>query len=191
MSGSDERRALEALGYNEEWLSSGILDRALLAAQYQRLQAGGTKKMGRYRSQAVTAWCEIDRRVEDAQLDAFLALMAAEPDAKVSQAGIVELIQSSRITLDQLGRIAGSDPKLMRRHEKLIRRAYLGRRLAEEVTDDLIAQVIEFQDASIQTGLVRDSRLSRRQAEKLARHGANPTIRANAEAWFQDKKAWK
>ena len=79
----------------------------------------------------------------------------------------------------------------MRRHEKLIRRTYLSRRLAEQVTDELLTQVIVFQDASIQTGLVRDERLSRKQAEQLARRGANPTIRANAEAWFQDKKAWR
>ena len=59
------------------------------------------------------------------------------------------------------------------------------------VTDELLQQVIEFQDAAIQTGLIRDSRLSKRQAERLARDGANPTIRENASAWVQDKQAWK
>ena len=51
--------------------------------------------------------------------------------------------------------------------------------------------MIELQDASIQTKLVRDSRLSRRHAELLAKRGANPTIRENARAWFQDKSFWR
>ena len=72
-----------------------------------------------------------------------------------------------------------------------IRRTYLMRRMDDEVTDELIQQVIELQDASIQTKLVRDSRLSRRHAELLAKRGANPTIRENARAWFQDKSFWR
>lgn len=185
-----ERAALEALGYTEAWLESGVLDRALLAEQYERLRAGGTRKTAKYRSQAVTTWLEGAEPIEDDRLEAFLALLAADPDAKLAQSAIAELIRSSRINLDQLGRIATSDPKLMRRHEPLIRRTYLTRRLGEEVTDELIDQVIELQDASVQTKLVRDERLSRKHAEALAKRGANPTIRQNAEAWFQDKKAW-
>lgn len=186
---AEDRSALDALGYTEAWLSSGILDRALLREQVERLQAGGTKKTGRYRTQALAAWCEAEGPAPDDQVDALLALMDAEPDAQVAQAGITGLIGSARISLDQLGRIA-ADPKLLRRHEKLIRRTYLGRRLAEEVTDELIDRVVELGDASLQTHLVRDRRLTRKQAERLARQGANPTIRANCEAWVQDKKAW-
>jgi hypothetical protein len=104
---------------------------------------------------------------------------------------IAELVESPRISLDQLGRIALSDPRLMRSHEPLIRRTYLMRRMDDEVTDELIQQVIELQDASIQTVLVRDSRLSRRHAELLAKRGANPTIRENALAWFLDKSFWR
>jgi hypothetical protein len=79
----------------------------------------------------------------------------------------------------------------MRRHEPLIRRTYLTRRLDQGVTDALLAQVIEFQEAAIQTALIRDARLSRKQAELLAKHGANPTIRKQAQAWFRDRKSWK
>lgn len=186
-----ESAALAALGYTEEWLESGLLDRRLLADQYQRLQAGGTRKTGRYRSQAVALWLEGAGSISEAQLDAFLALMSSDPDPKMARAAIAELIQSPRISLDQLGRIALSDPKLMRSHEPLIRRTYLMRRMDDEVTDELIQQVIELQDASIQTRLVRDSRLSRRHAELLAKRGANPTIRENARAWFQDKSFWR
>ncbi len=186
-----ESAALAALGYTEEWLESGLLDRRLLADQYQRLQAGGTRKTGRYRSQAVAAWLEGAGSISEAQLDAFLALMSSDPDPKMARAAIAALIQSPRISLDQLGRIALSDPKLMRSHEPLIRRTYLMRRMDDEVTDELIQQVIELQDASIQTKLVRDSRLSRRHAELLAKRGANPTIRGNAQAWFRDKSFWR
>ena len=186
-----ERAALEALGYTEEWLHSGLLERRLLAEQYERLLAGGTRKTGRYRSQALEAWRAGQGAIPEAQLDAFLSLMGSDLDPKMAQAAIAELIQSPRISLDQLGRIAGSDPKLMRRHEPLIRRTYLTRRLDEGVTEELLQQVIDFRDAAIQTSLVRDSRLSRKHADLLAKHGANPTIRGNARAWFQDKKAWK
>ncbi len=117
--------------------------------------------------------------------------MSADPDPKLAQGAIAGLIQSPRVSLEQLERIARSDPKLMRRHEPLIRRTYLTRRMAGGVTDELIERVIEFQDASIQTHLIRDSRLSRRHAERLAQRGANMTIRENARAWLQDKKAWK
>jgi hypothetical protein len=186
-----ERAALDALGYTEAWLESGLLDRRLLAEQYERLQGAGTKKTARYRSQALAAWREADGPLPEAELDAFLSLMRADPDPKLAQAAIAELIRSPRIGLEQLERIAGSDPELLRRHEALIRRTYLTRRMESGLTDELLERVIELQDAAIQTVLIRDPRLSRRQAERLAKHGANPTIRGRAEAWFRDKKAWQ
>lgn len=186
-----ERAALEALEYSEEWLRSGLLDRRLLAEQYQRFQAGGSGKTARYRSQALAAWRDLEGPIPDAQLDAFLELMRADPDPKLAQSAVADLIRSPRIGLEQLQRIAASDPKLMKRHEALIRRAYLSRRLEQEVTDELLQRVIEFEEAAIQTRLIRDPRLSKKQAELLARSGANPTIREQAQAWARDKKAWK
>ena len=59
------------------------------------------------------------------------------------------------------------------------------------VTDDLMVQVIETKDAAVQTNLIRDTRLTRKHAELLANRGANPTIRERAQAWVQDKQAWK
>jgi hypothetical protein len=186
-----ERQALEQLGYTESWIDAGVLDRSLLLEQFERLEGGGSKKLGRYRAKAVSTWLARNDAIGDAELDAFLTLIAPDPDAKMVQGAVAELIQSPRLGLDQLGRIARANPTLMRRHEPLIRRTYLRRRLAEGVSDDLIEQVIELQDASVQTALVRDDRLSRKHAESLAKRGANPTIRKNAESWYQDKKAWK
>jgi hypothetical protein len=186
-----ERAALEALEYSEAWLESGLLDRERLREQHRRFEAGGTRKTGKYRAQSVAAWLAAAEAIGDAQLDAFLSLMGADPDPKLAQGAIADLIRSPRISLEQLERITRSDPKLMRRHEPLIRRTYLTRRMADGVTDELIERVIEFQDASIQNSLIRDSRLSRKQAELLAQRGANMTIRENARAWHQDKKAWK
>jgi len=185
------REALDALGYDAAWLEAGILERSLLAEQHARLLAGGTRKLARYRSQAVAAWCAAEGAIPEAQLEAFLTLMAGEPDAKLAHAALAELIRSPRLSLDGVERIARSDPKLVRRHVPLLRRTVLSRRLAEGVTDALIEQVIELQDAAIQTQLMRNPRLSRKQAEAIARRGANPTIRENAEAWVQDKKAWR
>jgi hypothetical protein len=172
-----DREALAALGYDEAWLTEGLLSRALLSEQYARLQAGGTKKTGRYRAQAAAAWTEAAESLRDPQIDAFLTLMREDPDQKMAQSAIAALIGSRRISLEQLERIAQSDAKLMRRHEPLVRRTYLSRRLDEGVTDELLERVLEFADAAIQT--------------KLAKRGANPTIRDNATAWFQDKKAWR
>lgn len=186
-----EREALEALGYTEEWLESGVLERPLLTQQHQRLLEGGTRKTGKYRSQTLSAWLATDGPIDDGQLDACLSFSAADPDTKLLGAAISELIQSPRLSLEQLERIARSDPKLVQRHEALIRRTYLARRLDQGVSDEIIDQVVASKDASIQTKLVRDSRLSRKHAEALAKRGANPTIRANAQAWFQDKKSWK
>ncbi len=186
-----EREQLEALGYSEAWLEAGLLDRALLAEQYERMQSGGTKKTAKYRAQALAAWRDGAGPVDDTAIDAYLAVMAAEPDGKLAGTAVSELIQSPRITLEQLEKIARSDPKLMKRHEALIRRTYLTRRMSDGVTDALLDQVLELGDAAIQTGLVRDERLTKKQAEQLAKRGANPTIREKAAAWVQDKKAWK
>jgi hypothetical protein len=186
-----ERAALAALGYTEAWLANGIVDAVLLAEQFERMQSGGTKKTAKYRGQAVTAWLAGESPLIDEQIDAFLNVMKEEPDAKLPNAGIVELIQSSRISLEQLERIARSDPKLMRRHEALIRRTYLMRQMEGGVSDDHIAQAIEYNDASIQTNLLRDPRLTRKHAELLAERGANPTIREKARKWSQDKSFWK
>ncbi len=187
----EEREALETLEYGEAWLTTGILDRKLLAEQYQRLQAGGTRKLAKYRAQALAAWCAREGAIDEAQIEAYLALAATQGDAKLTQSAIAELIQSPRLALAQLSALAGSDPKLLRRHEPLIRRVYLTRRLEQGVTDELVQQVIEHKDASVQTGLIRDARLARKHAELLAKQGANLTIREMAQAWFQDKKAWK
>jgi hypothetical protein len=187
----EQRAALEALGYSDTWLTTGILDPALLAEQHQRLQAGGTRKLTKYRAQALAAWCGREGAIDEGQIEAYLALAAADPDAKLAQVAITALIQSPRLALEQLSGLASSDPKLLRRHEPLIRRVYLTRRLEEGVTDELVQQVIELKDASVQTALIRDARLARKHAELLAKQGANLTIREMAQAWFQDKKAWK
>jgi hypothetical protein len=186
-----DRIALEALGYTTAWLEWGLLDRERLAEQYARFEAGGTRKTDTYRSHTIAAWLDATGAISDAQLDGFLSLMDADPDPKLAQGAIARLIQSPRISPEQLARIARSDPKLMRRHGPLIRRTYLTRRMAEGVTDELIEQVIELQDASVQTRLIRDARLSRKHAERLAQSAINMTIRENARAWLQDKKAWK
>ena len=186
-----ESAGLVALGYTEEWLQGGILDSALLAEQLERLQSGGTQKIARYRAQAVTAWLAGESPLTDQQIDVFLNLMKADPDPKLSNAAIGELIQSSRVSLEQLERIARSDEKLMRRHEALIRRTYLLRQMEDGVSDDHMVQVIEYKDAAVQTSLIHDSRLTRKHAELLAKRGANPTIREKARKWFQDKQFWK
>ncbi len=187
----DERVALEALGYTEEWLHAGLLDGALLAEQYERMQSGGTRKTAKYRAQAVTAWLTGGSPLDDEQIDAFLSAMKAESDSKLSNSSIGELIQSPRISLEQLERIARSDEKLMRRHEARIRRVYLTHQMEAGVTDEHMVQVIEAKDAAIQTALIRDSRLTRKHAELLAKRGANGTIREKAQKWFQDKASWK
>ena len=141
-------------------------------------------------SDSLTAWLEAPGAIDDAQLDAFLVRVREERDPKLAAAAVAALIVSPRLSLAQLERVARSDRALMRRHEPLIQRTYLTRRLEVEVSDELLEQVLELKDASIQTKLVRDARLTRKQAEKLAKRGANPTIRSNAQAWVQDKKAW-
>jgi DNA-binding phage protein len=141
-------------------------------------------------SDDLTAWLAAPGALDDAQIDAFLARVREEPDAKRASAAVAALIGSPRLSLAQLERVARSDRELMRRHEALIQRTYLARRLETAVSDELLEQVLELKDASIQTKLVRDARLTRKQAERLAKRGANPTLRANAEAWLKDKKAW-
>jgi hypothetical protein len=141
-------------------------------------------------SDSLTAWLEESGAIEDAQIDAFLARVREQRDAKLAATAVAALIASPRLSLAQLERVARSDRALMRRHEALIQRTYLARRLESEVSDALLEQVLELKDASIQTRLVRDPRLTRKQAEKLAKRGANPTLRSNAEAWLKDKQAW-
>ncbi|MFP8880098.1 MAG: hypothetical protein AAEJ52_19680 [Myxococcota bacterium] len=184
-----ESAALDALGYTEEWLRAGLLDSALLAEQFERLQSGGTKKTARYRAQAASAWLAGESALTDEQIDAFLGVVRA--DSKLSHATIAELIQSQRINLEQLERIARSDEKLMRHHEALIRRTYLMRQMESGVTDEHMVQVIEYKDAAVQTSLIRDSRLARKHAELLAKRGANSTIREKARKWSQDKQFWR
>ncbi len=141
-------------------------------------------------SETLTDWLDAPGAIGDAQLDAFLARVREVRDAKLASAAVAALIASPRLSLTQLERVARSDRALMRKHEALIQRTYLARRLEIEVSDALLEQVLELKDASIQTQLVRDARLTRKQAEKLATRGANPTLRSNAQAWVKDKKAW-
>jgi len=140
--------------------------------------------------ETLTAWLAAPGAIEDAQIEAFLARVREQPDAKLAASAIAALIASPRLGLAQLERIARSDRALMLRHQPLIQRTYLTRRLEAEVSDELLEQVLVLEDASIQTKLVRDARLTRKQAEQLAKRGANPTLRANAGAWVKDKKAW-
>lgn len=186
-----ERLVLEVLGYTEQWLDSGLLDRQLLADQHEQLQADKAKKTGPYRARALRAWREAQQTISESQLDAFLSVVASDPDTKMAQSAVAELIQSPQISLAQLDRIAGSDPKLMRRHEKLIRRTYLLRRLDDEITDEFFEVVMATQDAGLHSVLIRDSRLARKHAQLLAKRGANATIREKAQAWVLDKKHWK
>lgn len=186
-----DRSTLADLGYTEEWLSAGVLDREQLADQHRRFESGGTRKTSRYRSQTVSAWLARDEPLDSARVDAFLALLAADPDPKLARRSVADLVQSPRIDLDLLDHIVHRDPAILKRHEALIRRTYLTRRLDQGITDELIQLLIDDRDTAIQTRLIRDTRLSRKHAELLAKAGANPTIREKSQAWFQDKKFWK
>ncbi len=146
--------------------------------------------MASSRLETLTAWLATPEAIDDAKIEVFLAQVREEPDAKLAASAIAALIASPHLSLAQLERIARSDRALMRRHEPLIQRTYLARRLEAEVSDELLERVLDLKDASIQTKLVRDARLTRKQAERLAKRGANPTLRENAEAWVKDKKAW-
>ena len=77
-----ERQALDELGYTQAWLDAGVLDSTLLLEQIERLEAGGSKKLGRYRAKAVSTWLEGEGAIDDGCLDAFLTLIAADPDAQ-------------------------------------------------------------------------------------------------------------
>ena len=147
-------------------------------------------EMANLRLASLTDWLATPGAIDDARIDAFLVQVREESDKKLAAAAIAALIASPRLGLEQLERIARSDRALMRRHESLIQRTYLARRLEAEVSDELLDRVLELKDASIQTKLVRDARLTRKQAEQLAKRGANPTLRANAQTWVKDKKAW-
>ena len=186
-----ERAALEALDYTDAWLDSGLLDPTLLAEQFERMQSGGTQKTAKYRAQAATNWLAEAPPLTDEQIDSFLSVMKEETDSKMAKGAIIELIQSSRLNLEQLERIARSDEKLMRRHEALIRRTYLTRQMESGVTNEHITQVIDSKDAAIQTSLIRDPRLTHKHAALLSKRGANPTIREHALQWCKDKKFWR
>ena len=167
-----------------------MLNSVVLLAQYERMQSGGTKKTARYRAEASSAWLADGARLGDEEIDGFLALMRAEPDKKLAKSCIAQLIQSPRVDLVQL-RARRSDEKLIRPHRALLQRMDLMQQMEGGVTDDHMLEVIESKDAAIQTGLIRDARLTRKHAELLAKRGANPTIRERAQKWSVDKKFWK
>ncbi len=186
-----ELEALAALDYHEAWLDAGLLDRATLLAQHRRMQDGGTRKTARYRAETLTAWREAHAEIDAEQIDAFVTVMRVESDKKLLNAAITELITSPQLGFAELEQLARSDAKLIEKHAPLIRRTVLARRLTAGVDDEILDQVIESKDAALQSPLVRDPRLTRKQAERLASRGANPTIRSNADAWVKDKKAWR
>lgn len=186
-----ERAALEALEYSEAWLTAGLVSRELLLEQHERMQSGGTRKTAKYRAQALERWRERQTSFDATSLDAFVEAMRNESDKKLASSAVADLISAPALDLAGLEHLARADARLMQKHAPLIRRTYLARRLEAGVTDELMDQMIESKDAALQSPLVRDERLSRKQAERLAHGGANPTIRSNAEAWVRDKKAWK
>ena len=111
-----ERAALGALGYTEDWLRAGLLGRALLAEQYERLLAGGTKKTARYRAQALAAWRDATGAISDEALDAYLAVAAADPDKKLAASAVADLIHSvdSLRLAEKLSRAATDDGRTIR-----------------------------------------------------------------------------
>lgn len=186
-----ESEALAELDYSQAWLDSGLLDRATLLEQQRRMREGGTRKTARYRTETLAAWREASGGLGEPQIDAFVTVMRGESDKKFVNAAITELITAPQLGPEGLERLAHADAKLIEKHAPLIRRTVLARRLAEGMDDELLELVIEAKDPALQTPLVRDPRLSRKQAERLASRGANPQIRSNAEAWVKDKKAWR
>ena len=58
-----EKAALRELGYSEAWLEVGLLDRALLAEQFQRYQTGGPPDAGAFMSSGVCL-LRLDREAE-------------------------------------------------------------------------------------------------------------------------------
>ena len=149
------------------------------------------KYPARYRAETLAAWREAHAEIDAEQIDAFVTVMRIESDKKFLNAAFTELITAPQLGFAELEQLARSDAKLIEKHALLIRRTVLARRLIEGVDDEILDQVIESKDAALQSPLVRDPRLTRKQAERLASRGANPTIRSNAEAWVKDNKVWR
>ena len=98
---------LRQLGYTEAWIACGIVDEAFLREQYAEYSSSEDKNQEHYRARAFSSFLAKVEGLPDELLGRLLDLSDLGPDGcDLSDCGIIALLESGRLTDEQLGSLS-------------------------------------------------------------------------------------
>ena len=151
--------ALEMLGYDLMWLTSGFLDTEFLEHQITEFREGDDPNPEHYRYAAFLLWINAKESYEDAEISQFLSLLEIDSDRQMSLSAGLVLLQRKGVTDAQFQELSDTIERISEgRMSKVITRERGLRELRklEHMTLEAFKKYMSLEDSVIQEYLLRN-----------------------------------
>ncbi|HEX2878291.1 MAG TPA: hypothetical protein VHO25_02020 [Polyangiaceae bacterium] len=181
---------LQELGYNDDWITFGIVDEAYLREQYAEYLVSEDKNQEHYR--AVTFWSFMSQveTISDETIAHIFQLADNGPDnCDLSDDRIVTLVEHGPLTDKQYTDLAIQHPRVL---TPPIQRRYIRGTLRRKIKASGIANNFEEikarGDGQIQLEMLEAPDIARTHLEWLRDFGSNKAIRNRAREFLRSRR---
>lgn len=172
----------DRLGYDDKWFAAGVIDDAVLRAQWATWLRSDDHNADHHRHGAFVTYLSTTVALSDDQVRALLELRCAGPDDHdLSVNRVHELLRWPGLRDDQLAALLDWSGVATESTRKLQLRVRLSRQLhAEGLTNAFWQRVRDSGDGALHERILRHEHAQHMHFVWLAAHGANRSIRNQA-----------
>ena len=184
-----KERALNRLGYTEEWLSSGIISEEFLMFQYEEINSSEDQNAEHYRCGGFRYFLNSKEMLTEHEIEAIFSLKDNGPDnCDLHENRIIELIYSGILTDEQLEFIVKFPEVRKMPIQKRYLREKLIRRVNRTSVEDCFEEIKNSEDSATQEYILEREDLLPKHAVWLAENGKNKRIRNVAKQLCYNRK---
>ena len=183
-------RALDTLNYSQKWLEYGFIDEDLLIDQFNEFHSSDDKKTAHYRYSSFIKFLDSVEKITDEQLKQLVELCVEDEDKLTAGAALMKLIKyRSILTLEQLTEFEKHEIVAADDFQSAIKAQKLKIKLeTHELTQELMDEIIEFGDGSIQMSLLDREDITDDFMKMLRDKGVNVTVQIKAKNLLRKRR---
>ncbi|MDP6542520.1 MAG: hypothetical protein QGH60_00930 [Phycisphaerae bacterium] len=186
---TDIDKALARLGYDREWISSGIISEQFLLAQYAEIQMSDDDNAEHYRCGAYRNYIQSKQALSDDEIDNIFALTDCGPDGEDLRLNrVIELVRSGLLTAEQFGELGNRSEVHQPPVDKVYARHEILRAIDERGLAETFERIKQTQDSWVHERVLEHPDLVSEQVVWLAQNGANKRIRNVAKQLSKSRR---
>lgn len=186
---SSVEKAAKVLGIRKTWIEQNIVKSDDIVCQYQEYLLSNDKNTEHYRARIFRSYLMNKTEFTFEEIMHFVDVYYREQDEVLRAQPLFDLLQYVPICLDNLKKLCLHAAFSKSSLKKKLNRMILIQRLdTEELSDDLVVEVLESADKDVQNRALENSGLTNNHLEMLHKGGVNRGIRNKASAQKKHKK---